>query len=331
MKKGYNRKITSMLLACVQLLTSGFAALLPINAAADYYYFLDYIFNCTYEPKTGEGYASYVVHAHDPSCYDTYYELVCPLRQIPEHIHEPICRDSNGTLICGMLELHTHTDACFTDGVWTCGIPELEKHVHGPECFLEVVAAMDTETGEQTVACIPSADLETEEDWQSLMSEVELTGDHHRDLVTVAESQLGYQESKQNIAWTGEFEGGHYNRYGAWYGYPYGAWCAMFVSFCLYYAGIPSDVFPYDSGTINWVDTLKTLGMFGDAETYEPVPGDIVFFDYDNGRADHVGIVRKVDGDTLYTIEGNRTNKVEEFKYPNFRSSRSLLGYGILP
>ena len=329
-EKGFRRTL-AMVLACVMLAMPGFTLLAPSGAAEEYYYFLDYIFECQYEPKTGEGYAGYAVHTHDTSCYDGYYELVCNLPQIPVHIHDAGCRDSSGALICGKLELHTHTDACFTDGVWTCGIPELEEHVHGPECFLEVVAAMNMETGEQTVASIPGADLETVEDWQNLMSEVRLTGDHHKDLIAVSESQLGYHESTQNIAWTGEFEGGHYNRYGAWYGYPYGAWCAMFVSFCLYYAGIPKEVFPYDSGTINWVDTLKNLGMFGDALTYEPVPGDIVFFDFDDGRADHVGIVRKVDGDTLYTIEGNRTNRVEEFEYSNYRSNRHFLGYGILP
>lgn len=39
----------------------------------------------------------------------------------------------------------------------------------------------------------------------------------------------------------------------------------------------------------------------------EPRPGDIVFFKYstNNRRTNHVGIVEKVEGKTIYTIEGN--------------------------
>ena len=105
----------------------------------------------------------------------------------------------------------------------------------------------------------------------------------------------------------------------------------MFVSFCLSYAGIPDEIFPYDSGTINWVDNLKHKGMFRDALDYTPVPGDIVFFDWDNGRADHVGIVTEVEGSTIRTIEGNREPVVKEYEYDYVESTGRILGYGILP
>ena len=105
----------------------------------------------------------------------------------------------------------------------------------------------------------------------------------------------------------------------------------MFVSFCLYYAGIPDEVFPYDSGTVNWVDTLKHKGLFEDVLSRTPVPGDIVFFDWDDGRADHVGIVTEVEGSTIRTIEGNREPTVKEYEYDYIRDKLRILGYGVLP
>lgn len=40
--------------------------------------------------------------------------------------------------------------------------------------------------------------------------------------------------------------------------------------------------------------------------SYTPSPGDIVFFDWDfDEKADHVGIVEKVENGIIFTIEGN--------------------------
>ncbi|MFR0728590.1 CHAP domain-containing protein [Eubacterium sp. TF05-29] len=37
-----------------------------------------------------------------------------------------------------------------------------------------------------------------------------------------------------------------------------------------------------------------------------PLTGDIIFFDWENaGVSDHVGIVERVDNNTIYTIKGN--------------------------
>ena len=301
-------------------------------ASAEGLYRIGYVFDCHYQPKTGEGYAGYAVHVHNSDCFDSYYERVCELPLIPPHVHDESCYDGSGNLICGQLELHTHTDSCYDDnGKLICGQLELEEHVHGPECFRRVIVERDEYTGDEIIVSEPDADLETAEDWEASLGEVRLTGDPRKDLIAVARSQLGYAESKTNIAIVGEFHGGHYNRYGAWYGYPYGAWCAMFVSFCLSYAGIPDEVFPYDSGTINWVDNLKHKGMFRDALDYTPAPGDIVFFDWDNGRADHVGIVTEVEGSMIRTIEGNREPVVKEYEYDYVQSTGRILGFGILP
>ena len=61
----------------------------------------------------------------------------------------------------------------------------------------------------------------------------------------------------------------------------------------------------------------------------KPIPGDYVFFDWDGGsNPDHVGAVLCVDGDQLYTIEGNSGGKVAVNRYP--LSDKRIVGYGVL-
>lgn len=53
---------------------------------------------------------------------------------------------------------------------------------------------------------------------------------------------------------------------------------------------------------------FQERGLWQD-NSYEPRPGDIIFFDWDDGgqdgSSDHVGIVEKVENGRIYTIEGN--------------------------
>ena len=119
-----------------------------------------------------------------------------------------------------------------------------------------------------------------------MFQDVELTGNWAEDVLTIAESQLGYGESDRNFDAIlnddkDDYKLYGYTRYGAWYGYPYGDWCAMFVSFCLHYAGISEEDFPYDCGTITWVDHLQQLEMYHDAYDFIPKAGDVIFFDWE--------------------------------------------------
>ena len=60
-----------------------------------------------------------------------------------------------------------------------------------------------------------------------------------------------------------------------------------------------------------------------------PIPGDYVFFDWDRGTdPDHVGAVLCVEGNFLYTIEGNSGGKVAVQRYP--LSDKRIVGYGVL-
>src|SRR6185312_11409148 len=59
---------------------------------------------------------------------------------------------------------------------------------------------------------------------------------------------------------------------------------------------------------------------------YTPQPGDAVVFDWEqNGDIDHVGIVKSVDGSTIYTIEGNSGDRTEANSHS--RSSSDIVGY----
>ena len=50
---------------------------------------------------------------------------------------------------------------------------------------------------------------------------------------------------------------------------------------------------------------------------YEPYAGDIIFFDWGgDGVPDHVGIVEKTEGGTVYTVEGNSGDACRENSYP---------------
>ena len=65
---------------------------------------------------------------------------------------------------------------------------------------------------------------------------------------------------------------------------------------------------------------------------YEPRPGDLIFFDWDdedegqNGVANHVGIVEKVEDGIVYTVEGNSDNACRERQYTV--GHYEIYGYG---
>ena len=64
--------------------------------------------------------------------------------------------------------------------------------------------------------------------------------------------------------------------------------------------------------------------------TYEPVAGDLIFFDW-TGKGDHpghVGVVFKVDEHEVITIEGNSADSIQLRKYP--RDSEVIMGYGVI-
>lgn len=112
------------------------------------------------------------------------------------------------------------------------------------------------------------------------------------DLVAIALSQVG------NV-------GGE--PYWSWYGFSsHVDWCACFVSWCANECGyIEAGVIPRLAGCILGSNWFKSRGLWQDGG-YEPRAGDIIFFDWEgDGLTDHVGIVERVEGSRIYTVEGN--------------------------
>ena len=62
---------------------------------------------------------------------------------------------------------------------------------------------------------------------------------------------------------------------------------------------------------------------------YSPAPGTLIFFDWNgDGTSDHVGIVEKIEGSTVYTVEGNSSDAVNKRSYDI--NNGTIMGYGIL-
>ena len=124
--------------------------------------------------------------------------------------------------------------------------------------------------------------------------------------------------------------------YWSWYGFNSRVeWCACFVSWCANECGyIDAGVIPKFAGCVWGVEWFRDRGLWQD-NSYEPRPGDIIFFDWDNkgssgpqdGESDHVGIVEKVENGTVYTVEGNSGDSCRENHYAI--GYYEILGYGM--
>lgn len=125
------------------------------------------------------------------------------------------------------------------------------------------------------------------------------------DIIDIARTQLGYTEGPNNDT-----------IYGDWYGLPNQPWCAMFVSWCADQAGISQDIikkFASCTTGFRWFDSIGESTR----DHITPNKGDIIFFIWTYGEAtpDHVGLVEKVENGKVYTIEGNRNDRVGRYSY----------------
>lgn len=186
---------------------------------------------------------------------------------------------------------HVHTDECYLI-VYDCGF---EEHTHTISCYADI-----------------NADRDVAEEYRMRAESVELSGEYADDVVSIARSQLGYTESKQNFILDQNGVRKGYNLYSDWYTGGDGAytdWNATFAAFCLEKAGIDREELLFNSGVHAWtVDLEKEWLLIRDTENAKFGPGDIVFFDTDSdGRADRVGICITPSGDEdiFYTIEGD--------------------------
>ena len=133
-------------------------------------------------------------------------------------------------------------------------------------------------------------------------------------IVKVAEEQVG------NI-------GGE--PYWKWYGFnTHVEWCACFVSWCADQCGyIENGIIPKYAVVSDGINWFKARGQYQNRK-YEPQPGDIIFFDWENdGLADHTGIVKSCEDGIVTTIEGNSHDRCVEKTYR--QGATFINGYGV--
>ena len=249
---------------------------------------------------------------------------------------------------CGWEE-HQHVEECLTEGILICGydceeqheeetappdeeetdavIPEeepAEEHVHTDECWQrEYICGYDEHIHDITCYSDPKADVENQLDWQEMFENYPYTGELYKHLVRIAKTQVGYTESALNYETDDEGMKHGYTRYGAWYGSPYSDWSAMFVSFCLEYAGADTDEYPVSPGADTMAGLWDNQGKYIAAGEYTPQIGDIVFFD-DNTA----GIVTEVQNSTIYVIAGDVDDAVSGQIIPI--NDNSIEGWGVI-
>lgn len=113
------------------------------------------------------------------------------------------------------------------------------------------------------------------------------------DVIRVAASQIGYREAPDGS-----------NKFGAFYGMDRVAWCAEFQWWVFNQAGA-AGLIPKTAYT----PTFFQWFVNNNQSPNDIRPGDVVFFDWQGGRAnsiDHVGLVEAViSSSVIQTIEGN--------------------------
>ena len=265
---------------------------------------------------TGEAFCGLDEHNHGGDCYTS--ELICTLTESPadNNGEDYEAESPTGVSSCGEAaadeeeelteESHFHTDDCY-EKTLVCTKTE---HTHTPECFPD-----------------KTADVETVSDWLATIEEVEITNNIPENLIAIAMSQVGYEESRNNFEFDDDGKRNGYTRYGEWYGNPYGKWNTMFVSFCLHYANINNDEELKSAGAQAMRLAWQNRGAYVAADSYSPQRGDLVFFDDDeDGDSDSTAIILSAEGTNLIIVSGDSNNKVETL---NVEITENIIGYGM--
>jgi hypothetical protein len=113
-------------------------------------------------------------------------------------------------------------------------------------------------------------------------------------------------------------------------------WCAAFVSWCFLQAGggvfykMPFEYTPGARDILKQLEAKEWTRKPGSG--YFPFPGDLVVWwrVKADGWQGHVGFVHQYKEGMLYTIEGNKSPKVQGFSYV-FSRMEQLLGFGHIP
>ncbi|NJP89530.1 CHAP domain-containing protein [Nonomuraea sp. FMUSA5-5] len=133
--------------------------------------------------------------------------------------------------------------------------------------------------------------------------------------------ELGYKEKS-----------GQFTKFGQWYAdrvqdtqYRDAPWCDMFLSWAANKSGLSDYV-----GEFAWTPSHAAWFIQQNAWSRRPEPGALVFYDWRGGKSykgiDHVGIVERVEGRKIHTIEANVDRVWLKRKT---RETDKVVGYGI--
>ncbi|MDA0635794.1 CHAP domain-containing protein [Nonomuraea sp. MCN248] len=140
-------------------------------------------------------------------------------------------------------------------------------------------------------------------------------------LLKTVRKELGYREKN-----------GQHTKFGHWYAervddpqYKNAPWCDMFLAWAADKAGLTEYV-----GQFAWTPSHAVWFIEQDAWTRKPEPGALVFFDWKGGESykgiDHVGVVERVVGGKIHTIEANVDRVWLKRKV---RDTDKVVGYGL--
>lgn len=258
-------------------------------------------------------------HRHDDACYEQ--RLICEL----DHPHDEQCTQL--VMICEQEESHVHDESCY-EFSYVCAYPE-EEHTHLDECYMISECLLEEHIHVESCYSNINADLETEEDWEASLSNVERGGTTLMMTAAIAESQLDTAESTLNFEVDQQGVRRGITRYGQWYGHPYGDWSSMFVSFCLHYAG--AEGFPYNAGPESMRLEWEASGLYLSGQDEVPETGYVVFLSSgmeNEQSAVAAAIVSEVHDHEMTIIQGDYDNKVVKRTLDIHDSS--ILGYGFV-
>lgn len=152
-------------------------------------------------------------------------------------------------------------------------------------------------------------------------------------LQTLANQYDSRGEIKGGSGYFSEWYIGDYAKNPGWNQYT--PWCGCFLSW-----GADQQKASINGAPPSFADVDEGMKGFKDSRMWReggetPIPGDYVFFDWDGRNdpdggkdPDHVGAVLCVEGNFLYTIEGNSGGRVAVQRYD--LNDKRIVGYGVL-
>ena len=112
------------------------------------------------------------------------------------------------------------------------------------------------------------------------------------------------------------------------------AWCAAFVSAAALESGM-TDIIPPECSCSRQIKLFQDLGRWEEDDGYLPLPGDIIYYDWDlprsidcTGWPEHVGIVVGTYGPYIRVVEGNMDNGFAGYR-TILRNDWCIRGYGL--